>query len=623
MVAVGMFFTACQGGLDNEENGGTPSTPKIELSQKTTDVGYEAATYSVSVTSPYSWKAESDSEWIVVDSKTGIAGDEKLKFTTLRNEEELERKGTILLTNTTYNLAAELYVIQKAFEPKITIEPKTLNFAVEGGTQDITITANFEYEVSKNADWVTFVKSPNSITVTVPNYAEEEVRTAEITISNEKYNISKTIKVTQSAFEPKLHVAPSEISFTADGGSQEASVTANCEYTISTTADWISYAETENVITITVFNNEDIEARSAEIIVSSEKYNVSKTIKVTQAAFVPKLEISPTTTSYEYDYRGGEFAVAITSNFAYDVTTTANWVKCTKTANGITVRVPSYAEVENRSANIVISNEKYNISEVIKVSQTAFVPKLEISVTSTSYEYDYKGDEFTVAITSNFDYDVTTTANWVKYIKDAEGVKISVQKNNYTETRTAEVKIYSKKYNLNGKTISIMQDASPIEIGAIVTKNGARGVVFYINGETTKIVSVEEGYELVWCTNPQYRDAPDYNNGANNMENIMGDILWEYHYPAFKWCSDYGAGGWYLPAINELEKIHNESSTINATLKANGYSELYGWYWSSTDDAFGEDAYGKYINYGSDVTYRDKVLTGRVRAILVFNKINY
>ncbi len=620
LAAVGMVFTACEGGLGNEENGGTPLTPKIELSQKTIDVGYEDATYSVLVTSPYSWKAECDSEWIVVDSKTGIAGDEKFQFTTLRNEEELERKGTILLTNTTYNLAAELYVIQKAFEPKITIEPKTLNFAVEGGTQDITITANFEYEVSKNADWVTFVKTPNSITVTVPNYAEEEVRTAEITISNEKYNISKTIKVTQSAFEPKLHVAPSEISFTADGGSQKASVTANCEYKISTTADWISYAKTENVITITVFNNEDIEARSAEIIVSSEKYNVSKTIKVTQAAFVPKLEISTTTTSYEYDYKGGEFTVAITSNFAYYVTKTANWVECTKTANGITVRVPSYAEVENRSANIVISNEKYNISEVIKVSQTAFVPKLEISVTSTSYECDYKGDEFTVAITSNIHYDVITTADWVKYIKDAEGVKISVQKNNYTETRTAEVKIYSERYNLNGKTISIMQDASPIEIGAIVTKNGAKGVVFYINGETTKIVSVGKGYGE-WCINPQYVEAPDYNNGANNMKSIMANYYWEDYYPAFKWCSEYGAGSWYLPAINELEKICNECSTINATLKANGYSELSGWYWSSTDNWSEFDcACGIYIiNCVSDGReYRDKILGGHVRAVLAF-----
>ena len=164
-----------------------------------------------------------------------------------------------------------------------------------------------------------------------------------------------------------------------------------------------------------------------------------------------------------------------------------------------------------------------------------------------------------------------------------------------------------------------MQDASPIEIGAIVTKNGARGVVFYINGETTKIVSVEEGYELEWCWNPSYQEARDSNNGANNMKSIMNNYHWEYYYPAFTWCADYGDGSWYLPAEYELERIYNESSTINATLEANGYPELGGWYWASTDYSV-EDAYGKYINYGSDVTHRDKIESAgvRVRAILVF-----
>ena len=370
LAMVGLLATACEGGLDNEENGGTPSAPKIGLSQQSIDVEFEPGTYTVEVSSPYYWEATSKSSWITIVTESGIAGTKTLKFSVQRNEEEEIREGAIVVKNEDYNLIAELYVIQKAFEPAITINPEVLNFTIEGGIQEVAIAANFEYEVSKNADWVTFVKTPNSITVTIPNYAEEEERTAEITISNEKYNISKTIKVTQSAFEPKLHVAPSEISFTADGGSQKASVTANCEYTISTTADWISYAETENGITITVPNYVEEETRSAEIIVSSEKYNISKTIKVTQAAFVPKLEISTTTTSYEYDYMGGEFTVAITSNFAYDVTTTANWVKCTKTANGITVRVLSYAEVETRSAYIIISSEKYNISKVVKVTQS-------------------------------------------------------------------------------------------------------------------------------------------------------------------------------------------------------------------------------------------------------------
>ena len=142
--AVGVIFTACEGGLDNEENGGNPSTPKIELSQQSVEVAFESAQHSVSVTSPYSWEAISKNDWIVVNVGSGIAGTRVLKFSVERNEEEEIREGTILLTNSTYNLAAELYVTQKAFVPTITIEPETLTFAVEGGTQEVAITTNFD-----------------------------------------------------------------------------------------------------------------------------------------------------------------------------------------------------------------------------------------------------------------------------------------------------------------------------------------------------------------------------------------------------------------------------------------------------------------------------------------------
>ena len=80
-----------------------------------------------------------------------------------------------------------------------------MTFAVEGGTQEVAITANFEYEVSANADWLTIKKSEKGISVTVPNYVEVDERTAEITISKKKYNIFKTIKVSQEARDVDTH----------------------------------------------------------------------------------------------------------------------------------------------------------------------------------------------------------------------------------------------------------------------------------------------------------------------------------------------------------------------------------------------------------------------------------
>ena len=206
--AVGMIFTACEGGLDNEENGGNPSTPKIELSQQSVEVAFESAQHSVSVTSPYSWEAISKNDWIVVNVGSGIAGTRVLKFSVERNEEEEIREGTILLTNSTYNLAAELYVTQKAFVPTITIEPETLTFAVEGGTQEVAITTNFdEYEYSTNADWLTIEKSESAIKVTAKANANFEERTAEITISSEKYGVSKNVSVTQKGISAEFENA--------------------------------------------------------------------------------------------------------------------------------------------------------------------------------------------------------------------------------------------------------------------------------------------------------------------------------------------------------------------------------------------------------------------------------
>ena len=112
LAMVGLVAISCEGGLDNEENGGNTSTPKIELSRQTIEVDFEPNTYTVSVTSPYSWKAESDNEWIVVESTTGIAGTEELSFRVEYNYEKKERKGTILLTNSAFDLATELYVTQ-------------------------------------------------------------------------------------------------------------------------------------------------------------------------------------------------------------------------------------------------------------------------------------------------------------------------------------------------------------------------------------------------------------------------------------------------------------------------------------------------------------------------------
>ena len=293
--------------------------PKIELAQQSIEVEFEPAKYEVGVTSPFSWEATTKNDWIVVESKTGIAGEEKLKFTTLRNEEEQERKGTITLKNTDYNLVAELYVTQKAFVPAITIEPESLLFTFEGDTQEVAVTANFdEYEFSTNVDWLTIEKSEKGLKVTASNHTEVEERTAEITISNEKYGVSKVVNVMQRAFVPAITIEPETLTFAVEGGTQEIAITANFEYAYSANADWLTIEKSESAIKVTAKVNTNFEERTAEITISNEKYGVSKTIAVTQKGVSAESKIAIIYTSSNgkivIPYKSNVFGANIVSN---------------------------------------------------------------------------------------------------------------------------------------------------------------------------------------------------------------------------------------------------------------------------------------------------------------------
>ena len=397
--------------------------PKIELAQQSIEVEFEPAEYEVAVTSPYSWEATTKNDWIVVESETGIAGDEKLKFTTLRNEEEKERKGTITLKNTDYNLVAELYVTQKAFVPAITIEPESLTFAVEGGEQEVKITSNFEYEVTINADWVSYTKTDNGITVIVPNYAEVKERTAEITISNEKYGISKVVKATQGAFVPAITIEPESLAFAAEGGTQEIAITANFEYKYSTNVDWLTIEKSEKGISVTVPNYVEVDERTAEITISNEKYGISKVVNVTQRAFVPAITIEPESLAFAVE--GGTQEIAITANFEYAYSFNADWLTIEKSEKGVNITATPNTKFEERTAEITISSEKYGISKTIAVTQKGVSAESKNVIIYTSSNgkvvTPYKRDVFGANIVSNtynngqgviiFDAPVTSIGN--------------------------------------------------------------------------------------------------------------------------------------------------------------------------------------------------------------------
>ena len=215
LATVAMFATACtEGGIEDETgqkdpteqpgNGGGNEdeipTDKIVIKPAAIEVAAEASDYVVAVSSPCSWRATTENEWITIETKLGIDGKRELIFSVADSYEVEPREGKILISNSDEGLSAELVVTQKALVPEWSIDVETLHFEANGGEQTIEIVANFvEYQATSEVDWITFEYQEKGVVVKVATSNIDEERSAEITISKEKYDLSKTITIVQYA----------------------------------------------------------------------------------------------------------------------------------------------------------------------------------------------------------------------------------------------------------------------------------------------------------------------------------------------------------------------------------------------------------------------------------------
>ena len=170
------------------------------------------------------------------------------------------------------------------FVPQISISTQSLTFGYNGGEQRVEITANFEYEVTVDASWLIVVKTEEGLLVSADMYTDTAERTAHISLINDKYDILKyiTIDAVQEAFIPKLDIKTKTLTFAAEGGAQEVEVTANLEYEVSESTDWLSVKRSNKGIEVITLATDVFDERTAKITISSKKYGISETITVLQ-----------------------------------------------------------------------------------------------------------------------------------------------------------------------------------------------------------------------------------------------------------------------------------------------------------------------------------------------------
>ena len=217
---------------------------------------------------------------------------------------------------------------------------------------------------------------------------------------------------------------------------------------------------------------------------------------------------------------------------------------------------------KTRKAKIVISNKTKTLSFTMNVSQygVKFVPS------QTKVGFDKNQSNKTITINTNIDWEASSNQSWCTISRN--GNNLTIRATPYSGSAANRKATISFK----GLSTKIEVDQSKYALGDEYNENGVKGQVICIN-DTIRYVGKDVG-TVAWSTEKVATGATDTYDGRLNIAIIKKISGWKDLYPAFALCDALNTGsvtGWYLPAMYELNNIHNGGNSIRD------------YYWSSTE----------------------------------------
>lgn len=178
-------------------------------------------------------------------------------------------------------------------EPTLSVSPSSISYAVDGGTQSLTIISNGSWTVSSDSPWVTVSPSSGTEngTVNVKAAANTDFEARNATICVASGSLSSTVAVSQSGVDRVLRVVDGNVDVPATGGNYTVDLEYNVDYDVlvdETASEWLSFIATKATSTkkleFSVKANQTADQRVGKVYVDDKgKKATSQTITFTQA----------------------------------------------------------------------------------------------------------------------------------------------------------------------------------------------------------------------------------------------------------------------------------------------------------------------------------------------------
>ena len=321
-----------------------PVTPEIAVPDGAVDVFQKGLSFDVnagekefSFSTNVDWsiavaETRGNTDWCSVSPASGKAGKHTVKVKASANDSFDDRR--VSLTVKAGDLKKSVAVSQKQ-KDALTLTSDKFEVGTEGGTIEVEVKANVDFEVEIAADakgWISEAKKSRGLTASklafdIAASNEMKARQGDIVIKSGK--LSETIHVFQAGNEKTLLLSKSEATVSHKGETVEVTVKSNFDYAVKMPAvDWVTEAKgtramSSHTLYFDVKPNHTGDGRTAEIVFFDKDSDISSTLVINQ---LPTGVILVSEKNVNVKAEGQTFNVIVKSNIDYEVAISDNWI---------------------------------------------------------------------------------------------------------------------------------------------------------------------------------------------------------------------------------------------------------------------------------------------------------
>ena len=278
----------------------------------------------------------------------------------------------------------------------ITLSEEVLTFeGTPSAPASFTIKSDYDWTLSKglDSDWfdidVFQGSASEEITVTVTCQTSTSVNLRHGVITLASADTRKNIHVVQSAaggqLDPLISITTDKnvSNLLGEGDKFTVAVQSNIEYEVETSDDWITEVElpaTKGLVEKTyrsfkVSPNVSGSTRSGYVRFFNDKEGIEAYAMVKQANFVPRVDISASSTYLGVPGIASTITFAVDANVSFTISSDADWITfpASEAQAGVYEVPVSFAANtgEARSATVTISNVPYSYEKTLTINQFA------------------------------------------------------------------------------------------------------------------------------------------------------------------------------------------------------------------------------------------------------------